>query len=87
MDCGKVCRTLLWLYCVSFLLGCSMEANLGPITTALDDIAKTQSTNADFIDGQIVTTGNGVVVKGTFGEIGERQSLSNGVVIEGSFYE
>jgi len=64
-----------------------MEASLGSITSALDDITNSQRTNADFIDGEIVTTNNGVVVKGTFGEIGERQTLSNGVVIEGVFYE
>ncbi|MFM6929282.1 MAG: hypothetical protein ACKOX6_12520 [Bdellovibrio sp.] len=64
-----------------------MDASLDSISSAIDDIATSQRTNADFIDGQIVTTSNGVVVKGTFGEIGERKALSNGVVIEGAFYE
>ena len=64
-----------------------MEASLESITSTLDEITNSQRTNTDFIDGEIVTTNNGVVVKGTFGEIGERQILSNGVVIEGVFYE
>jgi hypothetical protein len=64
-----------------------MEASLESITSALDKVTNSQRTNTDFIDGEIVTTNNGVVVKGTFGEIGERQILSNGVVIEGVFYE
>lgn len=39
-----------------------------------------------YINGETVTTPNGVVVKGTFGEIAERKTLPNGVVIEGVFF-
>ena len=87
MGCGNACLTFILFCCLSILSGCSMEASLESMTSTLDEITKSQRTNADFIDGEIVTTNNGVVVKGTFGEIGERRILNNGVVIEGVFYE
>lgn len=40
-----------------------------------------------FIAGQIVTTKNGVVVKGAFNETSEKVRLKNDVQIEGVFYE
>ncbi|WP_415064267.1 hypothetical protein [Bdellovibrio sp.] len=48
---------------------------------------KMQRANPDFIAGEVVTTGNGVVIQGTFGEVSEKKTLSNGVEFEGAFYE
>ena len=38
-----------------------------------------------FINGETVTTPEGIVIKGTFGEIAQRKVLDNGVVIEAVF--
>lgn len=75
------------------LLGCSLDADLEKLSAITDSLPsidpnlKTQRTETDFVYGEIVTTGNGVVFKGSFGEISERQVLSSGVTIEGAFYE
>lgn len=39
-------------------------------------------TEPDFIHGEVITTSNGAVVKGSFGESSEKLVLKNGVVIE-----
>lgn len=68
-----------------------MDASLTNLETIgeslpLPSIEK-QRTEPDFIVGEIITTPNGVVLKGTFGEVAEKVELSNGVKIEGVFYE
>lgn len=50
-------------------------------------VPASQRSEPDFIAGETVTTGDGVIFKGVFGEISERQTLDNGVVIEGVFYD
>ncbi len=76
------------------LMGCSMDAELtklGSITNTLPSVddpnLKTQRAETDFVYGEIVTTGNGAVFKGSFGEISEKKVLANGVTFEGAFYE
>lgn len=74
-----------------FLTACSLDANIYRPSSLIDiqdpPYLNIQRTEADFIAGEIVTTGNGVVVTGTFGEVSELQTLGSGVVIEGVFYE
>ena len=41
----------------------------------------------DFISGELVTTGSGYQFKGTFGELSEKQNLTNGYTFDGAFYE
>ncbi len=79
---------------LAFLLtGCSLDASLiepRSLTSPQDQTdpsLKIQRTSPDFISGEVVTTGNGVVMMGIFGEISEKKTLSNGVTIEGAFYE
>lgn len=50
-------------------------------------IEAAKRSDPDFIAGETVTTGDGVIFKGVFGEISERQTLDNGVVFEGVFYD
>lgn len=76
-----------------FLSGCSLDANLITARSVIGNNPdsnpnlKMQRTNPDFVAGEVVTTGNGVVIQGSFGEISEKKTLSNGVVFEGAFYE
>ncbi|HEY1079923.1 MAG TPA: hypothetical protein VGE46_07490 [Bdellovibrio sp.] len=53
------------------------------------ELPKTASQRAepDFVAGETVTTGDGVIFQGVFGEISERQVLENGAIIEGVFYD
>lgn len=44
-------------------------------------------TQLDFINAETVTTANGDILRGGFGEIAEKQTLLGGAVIEGVFYE
>lgn len=81
-----------FLLFVFSLTACSLEANIESLTELPkslieNPIEKVQRTETDFVAGEVVTTTNGAVIMGTFGEISERQELSNGVVIEGAFYE
>lgn len=78
------------------LSGCSLDASLMTPRSLTDNLPdpgdsgpnlKPQRVDADFIAGEVVTTGNGVVIQGTFGEISEKKELSNGVTFEGAFYE
>lgn len=72
----------------SYLLSaCSLEASLTSLEEIATPVIGKLATEADFISGEIVTTGSGVVIKGTFGEVSEKQVLSNGIQIEGAFYE
>lgn len=69
------------------LSACSMEASLTKLGSIEDPTLSSQRTKPDFVTGEIVTTSNGVVVKGTFGEISEKKVLSSGVEVDGAFYE
>lgn len=73
------------------MLTACMDASISSLGSVLDSIPlpsiEVQRTEADFVVGEIVTTGNGVVVKGTFGEVSEKIVTSNGVAVEGVFYE
>lgn len=75
------------------LSGCSLDASLINARSVIGDNPesnpnlKMQRANPDFIAGEVVTTGNGVVIQGTFGEVSEKKTLSNGVEFEGAFYE
>lgn len=40
-----------------------------------------------FTATEVVTTSNGTIVRGAFGEVSEKMTLENGVMIEGAFYE
>lgn len=89
---GRVCMNVFAMLLVAFsITGCSLDAKiLGPfeeVAPAHEPSFKMQRAGTDFISGEIVTTGNGVIVRGTFGEISKKQTLSSGIVIEGAFYE
>lgn len=85
-------KKLFFLFCSSLIL--VLSACDSYLDVSLEEINKTiiPSDSLNLKDpksftGQIVTTSNGSVVKGIFGETSERQVLSNNVVIEGAFYE
>lgn len=84
-------RCSLLLIIFVFLSACSLDASIYRPSSLIDienpPHLNIQRTEADFIAGEVVTTGNGAVVTGTFGEVSELQTLGNGVVIEGVFYE
>lgn len=83
----KLTKTLLFGLLMASLSACSLDASLSDLTQ-LNPILKVQDRDeADFVYGEVVTTGNGVVIQGSFGEISERQELSSGITIEGAFYE
>lgn len=77
------------LFAASCLLlsGCSMDASISDILPPLPTFEKSQIVNSDIVMAETVTTNNGVVITGAFGEISEKKTLSNGVQIEGAFYE
>ena len=79
-------KHLAILIAMLVLSACSMEASIGRIAD-INPVQKAQRTISDFIAGEVVTSANGAVVMGTFGEVSERKILSNNVVIEGVFYE
>ena len=68
------------------LAACSMDAMITDIFSA-DTSVDGQRTDVDFTSGEIVTTGNGVVISGSFGEVSEKKVLANGVTFDGVFYE
>lgn len=84
-------KIVLFSIIVFFLSACSLEASITEISSIINDISdpnqKTQRSDPDFVAGEVVTTSNGTIVTGSFGEVSERQTLSNGVVVEGVFYE
>lgn len=58
------------------------------MTSATGDTwIESKRTEVDFVSGEIVTMDTGVVFSGSFGELSEKQVLSNGVTFEGAFYE
>lgn len=58
-----------------------------PGTGDIAPITASQRSEPDFISGETVTTGDGVIFTGVFGEISEKQTLENGIVLEGVFYD
>lgn len=68
-----------------------MDASISLIESGKDSLPsitiEKQRTEPDFVVGEVVTTGNGVVIKGAFGEVSEKIQLSNGAKVEGVFYE
>lgn len=83
-----IIKQIFFITISSFLLtACSLEASLTSLEEIASPVIDKLATEADFISGEIVTTGSGVVIKGTFGEVSEKQVLSNGIQIEGAFYE
>ncbi|MNJ98465.1 hypothetical protein D3C87_162310 [compost metagenome] len=73
---------------ILILSSCSLDASLTELSLIdANPGEKLQRDEVDFVSGEIVTTTNGVVVKGTFGEVSDKQVLSNGATIEGAFYE
>ncbi|KHD87152.1 MAG: hypothetical protein OM95_16125 [Bdellovibrio sp. ArHS] len=64
-----------------------MDVSLTRPTTLANPELSSQDSGPDFMSAEVVETVNGVVVRGAFGEISERQVLSNGVTIQGRFYE
>lgn len=69
------------------LSGCGLEASIFSLDKPLPGPEKAQRVEPDFVASEVVTTGSGAVVRGSFGEISEKKTLSNNVVIEGAFYE
>lgn len=71
--------------------GCGIEASLTDLVSAIDPGAKElHRTEPDITYGETVTTSNGTpgyVIKATFGETGDQQTLSNGWQVEGFLYE
>ncbi len=69
------------------LAACSMDAMISDIISSTDTSVDGQRTDVDFTSSEIVTTGNGVVFSGSFGEVSEKKVLANGVTFDGVFYE
>lgn len=83
----KLKNSLLLGFLAFSLSACSLDASLSDLSQ-LNPILKVQHRDEpDFVYGEVVTTGNGVVIQGSFGEISERQELSSGITLEGAFYE
>lgn len=74
---------------ISTISGCSIDINISRIGSAINGSfnPNEQRNEPDFVVGEVVTTNNGVVITGSFGEISEKKNLPNGVAIEGAFYE
>lgn len=64
-----------------------MEASLTEIAPASRSVINLKRESPEFYQGEIVTTQNGIVVKGTFGEIAETYVTENGIEVGGAFYE
>lgn len=69
----------------SALSGCGLETSITDLSQ--NPLVEPQRIEPDFVASEVVTTNMGVIVRGSFGEISEKQVLSNNVVIEGAFYE
>lgn len=82
-------RSSLGLFAMVFFLaalpGCSLDANLSDIqnkiTTAVDDLIRKEP---DFVQGEVVTSPNGYVTIGVFGETVENKT-ANGYQIDAVF--
>lgn len=78
---------------VGFLLttGCGIEASITSLVGVIDDTARDlHRTEPDITYGETVTTSSGTpgyIIKATFGETGDQQTLSNGWQVEGFLYE
>jgi len=66
---------------------CSLDAQITEVNSNLPVLENLSRKDPDFHLGEVVTTSNGVVFKGVFGEISEKVVLDNGVQFEGAFYE
>lgn len=82
-------RIFFLLPFVVLLSSCNfhMDASLEEITKRVPSVHLNDGVPREIIEGETIITPSGVVLKGSFGEIAEKQTLSNGVVFEGSFYE
>ena len=81
-------RFVLMITAAVFLSACSLDVSISDISESLSPVVAIQDRREpDFINGEIVTTNSGVVVKGVFGEISQKAKLSNGVEVDGVFYE
>lgn len=88
-------RLLLAILFIAFLSACSLDAEILSANNLIDDgigniidpKTDAQRVDHDFIVGETVTTKNGVVFTGVFGEVSEKRALENGVIFEGVFYE
>ena len=79
---------LLLIIAPIFLVACSLSASLSDLSQIPGSIIENLSRKEpDFISSEVVTTNNGVVVTGSFGEIVQKTKLVNGVEVEGVFYE
>ena len=84
----KIKAFLLLITAPVFLVACALDASLSDLSQIPGSIIENLSRKEpDFIAGEVVTTNNGVVVTGTFGEIVQKTKLANGVEVEGVFYE
>lgn len=77
------------LFIVSSLsAACSLDASITRQDDApSSDINTSNRTEPDFLHGEMVTTASGYKLKTVFGEVGNKQALSNGYKVEGVFYE
>ncbi len=64
-----------------------LDASLEEINKTIIPSSSQKPKGPGFFLGEVVTTSNGAVVKGAFGENSEKVVLSNNAVIEGAFYE
>ena len=84
----KIKAFLLLITAPVFLGGCYLDASLSDLSQIPDSVIENLNRKEpDFIAGEVVTTNNGVVVTGSFGEIVQKTKLVNGVEVEGVFYE
>lgn len=79
----------LLVCCCLFIFGCSMDASLESIVpTHLDSPARNKlSDSSAFAMGEVITTADGTVIMGSFGEISEKTILVDGTEVHGAFYE
>ncbi|MFM6929982.1 MAG: hypothetical protein ACKOX6_16040 [Bdellovibrio sp.] len=83
----NIARLLFISASLLFSAACSIDLNItSPISDPLE-VVGAQRTEVDFTSSEIITTGNGVVFSGSFGEVAEKKVLANGVSFDGVFYE
>lgn len=78
-----------WVHYLIFLLitGCSLDASITDMNVISPPVVNLKGESPEFHQGEIVTTDNGIIVKGFFGEISESYVTENGIEITGAFYE
>lgn len=69
------------------LSACSMDASLTELEPTSRAVVNLKRESPEFHQGEIVTTHNGIIVKGAFGEISETYVTENGIEVGGAFYE